>query len=290
MSLNALGLSPSVIWTALGGLLLLLLAVVLVWRRMAYLDRRETLFWARRGARDGVENLQKALADAMELASDPHLGPTVDARLAASTARLAGLEGRFDSLPPDLAGEFRELQGSCVLLADAVRAAQRLRQAALSPRDRVIMIEAHIDDEPPAPQAAPGKRLAAARAKKPPAARAPRAAALRTRLDRLEQQRAEVEQLLAADALATDLPQRARELADKYAALGHDAYPLWEACCPMDAAAGKAEAQATLGQLLDFQRRFGEQQERDHAEQRDIERRERARRGDDEQGLLDRLL
>lgn len=257
------------------------LAVALVRRRLAYLDRKETLFWARRGARDGVQELRKQLAGAKEIAADERLAPRLTARLAGYEARLADMERRFEALPDGLAEELRALKGECEQLGAAVGAVRWMRQRVGGPHHYVAQVAARAGQEQP--------HQAGGRAKRPAPVSAQQAEELRARLARLERRRADVEALLEAEPPPKELPQQSHELAEKYMALGNDAYRLWELLYPEEAKVAQAEASAMFDQLLDFQRRFREEQERDRAEQREIDRRERERRGDDE-SLLDKLL
>ncbi len=253
----------------LGGatvIVLLVVAGVLLRRRWVRLGREETLFWARRGGRDGVEALRTALKDAGAVTSDPVLGPMLAARLADREARLASMEQRYDAMPDGLAEDLRALQEDCKRLCAAIADTKVLREAAAWPRATVTRLETHPVPEPPAPMPA-----------------------LRQRLDRLERQRLAFEAVLHVDPPPPPLPEQVQALARQYLALNVESAAWWRRLHPAEAQADMERAGDVLGDLLDFQRRFRDEQERDRAALREIHQREHRRRGADDT-LIDRLL
>lgn len=253
----------------LGGaaiIVLLVVAGVLLRRRWVRLGREETLFWARRGGRDGVEALRTALKDAVAVTADPVFGPMLAARLADREARLAAMERRYDAMPDGLAEDLRALEQDCKRLCAAIADTKALREAAAWPRATVTRLETHPVPEPPASMPA-----------------------LRQRLDRLEQQRLALEAGLHEDPPPPALPEQAQALARQYFALNVESAAWWRRLHPAEAQADMERAGDVLGDLLDFQRRFRDEQERDRAAQRELDERERRRRGDDDT-LIDRLL
>lgn len=258
----------------------LVVAGVLLRRRWVRLGREETLFWARRGGRDGVDALRRVLKDADAVTSDPVLGPMLEARLADREARLAAMEQRFDASPDGLAEDLRALQHDCERLCAAVTHTKALREAAAWPRATVTRLETHPLPDAKAPKPA---RSGAPRER----AEAP-LPALRQRLDRLEQRRRDLEAGLHADLPPPALPEQAQALIAKYHALNVESAEWWRRLHPAEAQADMEKAGDVLGDLIDFQRRFRDEQERDRAALREIDERERRRRGDDET-WVDRL-
>lgn len=262
-------------------LVTLVVVGVLLRRRWVRLGREETLFWARRGGRDGVEALRATLKDAGAVTSDPVLGPMLAARLADREARLAALEQRYDAMPDGLAEELRALEQDCKRLCAAITDTKALREAAAWPRATVTRLETHAVAEPPTSKPARSKAP-----HEPAEAPLP---ALRQRLDRLEQQRLALEAGLHADPPPPALPEQAQALGRQYFALNVESAAWWRRLHPAEAQADMERAGDVLGDLLDFQRRFRDEQERDLAAQREFDERERRRRGDDDT-LIDRLL